>query len=88
MTVYKIKHIPTGLFWKPNKAHRYFCKSNLSKKGKVYHNRPSKSWLTSPYVSRTQVEKLGITARNTGYQYIIPLRWEDFEIIEFTIEGV
>ena len=40
MTLYKIRHKPTGLFYHPVKG-RYSSKTNLSKNGKVYFRKPS-----------------------------------------------
>lgn len=45
---YRILHIPTGLYYTPcrkvkNLAGKY-CKSNLSKFGKIYRNYPSIGW--------------------------------------------
>lgn len=34
--MYRIKHIPTGLYYQPRK----YRGNNLSKNGKVYHKRP------------------------------------------------
>lgn len=39
MKVYKIKHLPTGLFYTPNKG-----SGNLSIKGKIYQQKPLLSW--------------------------------------------
>lgn len=36
MTLYKIKHIPTGLYYTPS---NFSNKSNLSKKGKLYSSK-------------------------------------------------
>lgn len=44
MKIYKLLHIPTGLYFTPSRytnGHR-----NLSKTGKVYHNKPNPlSWM-------------------------------------------
>jgi len=43
MKIYKVLHIPTGLYFKPS---TYQSKSNLSKTGKVYHRKPNMQlWL-------------------------------------------
>ena len=42
MKVYKILHIPTGLYFKPSNGG-----NNLSKKGKIYPIKPSLSWISS-----------------------------------------
>ena len=38
MKIYKVLHIPTGMYYKPSK---YPSHSNLSKTGKVYHTKPN-----------------------------------------------
>lgn len=49
MKVYRIKHIPTGLYFCPARKIKneagWYAKSNLSKKGKIYHNKPSLKWI-------------------------------------------
>lgn len=43
--MYKLRHIPTGLFFKPYRhSYRGKCK-NLTKDGKVYTKKPSLSYL-------------------------------------------
>jgi hypothetical protein len=46
MIFYKLRHIPTGLFFKPSK---YGSKSNLSKNGKVYSTKPSLKYVSNGY---------------------------------------
>ena len=46
MELWRLKHIPTGLYFKPSK-HR--SKSNLSKKGKVYTSKPTIKWCGRVY---------------------------------------
>lgn len=76
--VYKIRHIPTGLFYKPSK---HMAKSNLSKNGKIYNSKPTLKWLGDIY----QHPK----PRSEGYPY-----WEsrtvilsDWEIVAYPITG-
>lgn len=52
MKVYRIKHLPTGLYYCPSREIRlksvkysYYVKSNLSKKGKFYPKKPTLKWL-------------------------------------------
>ena len=40
MKVYKLKHIPTGLFFVPSKGN-----GNLSIGGKIYQTKPKLSWI-------------------------------------------
>jgi len=53
---WRLKHIPTGLYFKPSK-HR--SKSNLSKKGKVYTTRPTIKWSGRKYYHPDDVPKHG-----------------------------
>ena len=46
MKLWRLKHIPTGLYFKPSK-HR--SKSNLSPKGKVYTIKPTCKWMGRHY---------------------------------------
>jgi hypothetical protein len=47
MKIYKIKHKPTGMFFKPSK---YPSHHNLSKTGKVYHKRITPFSLMKTYL--------------------------------------
>jgi len=46
LTLWRLKHIPTGLYFKPSK-HR--SKSNLHKKGKIYSMKPTCKWMGGYY---------------------------------------
>ena len=75
MKIYKVKHIPTGLFYKPSK---YPSKSNLSKTGKVYHTKPSlQYWLSFSHGLAYNHP----TKDYPGYK-TTATRLEDWEIIE------
>ena len=39
MKIYKLKHIPTGLYYIPSKGN-----GNLSTKGKIYSSKPKIEW--------------------------------------------
>lgn len=41
MIVYRIRHIPTRLYYRPVVSGHGTKKSNLHKDGKVYHNKPT-----------------------------------------------
>jgi len=49
MVAYRIRHIPTGLFFAPSRLVKApdgeYEKSNFSKKGKAYMRRPSLNYL-------------------------------------------
>lgn len=75
--MFRIKHKPTGLYYKPSKYH---SRSNLSKTGKVYHTKPNISHYLEDY-------RLGYSYRecdkNERWNYkTIQTKLEDWEIIE------
>lgn len=78
MKLYMIKHIPTGMFWKPSK---YGSKANLSKRGKVYHSRPNYESYLKSYAhgySYTMPKKNGY-----GWETVqIRTSLKDWELIE------
>lgn len=49
MKFYKIRHIPTGLFYQPTKGHFSWEKTNLSENGKVYTKKPSLKHINQGY---------------------------------------
>ena len=84
---YKLRHTPSGLFFKPSK-HR--DKANLSLNGKVYQKRPSLNSLSGSYThpeddeyNRTQWRERGFTKRNN--RRVVPTEWE---IVQYAIVPV
>jgi len=91
MKVYKIKHIPTGLFFTPTKGG-----GNFSHKGKIYTSLPSLKWLdknvrikfyienAERQINKTLIEHFSIDL--SKYDYIVDLcvkvSLTDWEIIE------
>ena len=75
MKMYKVKHKPTGLFYAGKRrfatipSTRGFAYTQLTKKGTVYINRPSRTWLQAFWL----------------HGELIKNRAEDFEIIEFEL---
>lgn len=58
ISVYRMKHLPTGLYYIPSRKVKVtsvsdwsFVKSNLSKRGKVYAKKPSLKFLGDRYYS-------------------------------------
>lgn len=77
MTLYKIRHKPSGLFFKPS---RYGSKSNLSKNGKVYHRRPSLQHIGDIYHHPAELPK---------YPYYYETRRfvaSEWEVVELNVE--
>ena len=61
MIVYRMKHLPTGLYYRPSADVKivigglnYYTKTNLSKKGKLYLMKPSFLWLKHGYCNHIQ----------------------------------
>lgn len=77
MTFYKIRHKPTGLFFKPS---RHRSKTNLSKKGKIYERKPSMGWLGFTYHHPAPGTRDGYESRR-----VEPGEWE---IVEYKTEVV
>ena len=48
-TLYRIKHIPTGLFYAPVTGRFTKYKTNLKKTGKVYHKKPTLKHISHGY---------------------------------------
>ena len=76
-TFFKLRHIPSGLFYKPSK---HGSKSNLSKDGKVYQKKPPKvgfdgTWAPNPDRKPGEYGKPECV--------LVPCRREDWEIVEF-----
>lgn len=69
---WKIKHVRTGLFYRPSR-HGYIV--NLSKNGKLYHNKPTEKQLREWLYNFT--DENGFTH---GYHY--PVNLSDFELVQ------
>ncbi len=76
MKTYKLRHKPTGLFYKPSK-HR--SKANLSKLGKAYSNKPGFGHIGKTY--RHPLPKVG-RLPEFEERHFIPEEWE---IVEFRV---
>lgn len=72
MKCYRIKHLPTGLYYRPSSEvmikcgdRKIYVKTNLSKKGKIYSTKPSESWFVGKIYNHLQtqanIEAAGIT---------------------------
>lgn len=76
MILYKLKHIPTGLYFIP--SHTRNAMGNFSKKGKLYDKKPSISWTNCIRI------KLNINRKDEPNEY--QKRIIEFFGIEETIE--
>lgn len=66
MKCYRMKHVPTGLYYRPvgfvkckvkGELSRYY-KTNLSKKGKVYPNVPTFAWIGRNYYNHLYASEI------------------------------
>lgn len=89
--LYKLKHIPTGLFFTPSKG-----SGNLSKTGKIYINRiPDLKWVETIRVkfyndrinkhTKAMIEHFGIDSSKITYSFdnyfkTSPDHWEVIEL--------
>lgn len=62
MICYRLKHIPSGLYYRPSSEIQIkvggkscYVKSNLSKKGKIYPTKPSLSWIDHGFYNHVQL---------------------------------
>lgn len=90
--VYKIQHVPTGLFYQPIKGSRGKYKTHLSTRGKVYTAKwfPIGAELKRVNVSVAQIKKLNLQeivkeARWGGGEHIMECRPEDWKLITYNL---
>lgn len=81
MNVYRIKHLPTGLYFIPsrfiNAPDGSYAKSNLSKKGKTYLKKPSLKFLGDSYYNHTLPL---LKERWNRERYLYPVVLSEWEI--------
>jgi hypothetical protein len=93
MRVWKIRHKPTGLFFKPSGNGHQWEKSNLGKQGKLYErSKPTLKKVRGRIsVSRTLVEKLGLVVEPKKAEwhtnYLIT-KEDDWEVVEYELVEV
>jgi hypothetical protein len=90
--VYKIKHIPTGLFY-GNAIGRFKSdKTNLTKNGKIYNSEKLalnslNSYCKMIYVNKTQIERFNLSFDETAY-YMMNCKVEDFVIVKYMLKEI
>ncbi len=88
-TVYKLRHIPTGLFYGPVKGRWKDDKTHISKHGKVYTSKHHiKDFPSYINVSKTINNKfdLGITLKRWGHELETPEK--DWEVVEYNLTEI
>ena len=90
MKCYRIKHIPSGLYFKPSyqktinqNGHRCWVKSNLSKLGKVYNKMP-----TLKYIGEGIYNHTSLIDKSSTYGKNYDSRYEKFITNEWSIEEI
>ena len=73
--IYKIRHKPTGLFYRPK------CTYTLDEKGKSYTTKPSFHYLTIKYMNISPKNVAQLCLANGKIEVVN----EDFEICKFII---
>jgi hypothetical protein len=71
MKCYRFKHIPTGMYYRPSREVKLqiknpdgsikiwiYVKTNLSKKGKIYPQKPSWTWINGGYYNHLLVKQM------------------------------
>lgn len=84
MNFWKIRHKPSGLFFKPSK-HR--AKHNLSKDGKTYSKKPTLKNVGSGYVHPDDYKawKAGTLKSNGRYEPTRPYIASEWEIVRYRV---
>jgi hypothetical protein len=91
--VYKIKHIPTGLFYSNAIGRFKSDKTNLTKNGKIYNSeklalKSLNSYCKRIYVNKTQIERLNLSVDEKYYYYVMPCKAEDFVIVKYMLKEI
>lgn len=85
MKFYKILHKPTGMYYQPVKGRFSYQKTNLSKNGKIYQNKPSLKHLSHGYNMRVEnpyPNKYPHEKKVSKFFKFVEFEWE---IIEFEV---
>ena len=89
---YRLKHKPTGMYYQPSRkirdrASRHYLKTNLSLKGKIYHDYPSPGYVAGGFVShlphhvdRSRYERNSSVSPENIWQPFVPSDWEVQEV--------
>jgi hypothetical protein len=78
-TVYKLRHIETGLFYQP---HQRGC--NTSTVGKVYNSKPARVGFLS--ISKENADRLGLETVFRDYSRDCEL--DEWEVVAYTLEEI
>lgn len=88
MKVYRLKHLPTGLYYRPSRDVKVkgadgvstWVKSNLSKDGKVYTSKPSLSWVEGGFYNHLAPQRSSSWRRSERVDTYRPEDWAVEEV--------
>lgn len=86
--IYKLKHLPTGLFYQPVTGRWSKQKTNLSKNGKLYSakNYPNMNKNYSVNISKALEKKLNVLTRvSFGGELMVDTKPEDWKVITYNL---
>ena len=88
--IYRILHIPTGLFYCPVKGRFVDEKTNLSKKGNFYLSegvakKVLRESASSSYINKAQVEKYNLEKKGSGRWAYSKAEPQDFKIVKYLL---
>lgn len=88
--VYKLRHIPTGLFYQPVKGRWSKDKSNLSKRGKLYETKqyPKPEEVSSTYsvhISESLISQFKVAHQKNRFGQYLTSNPEDWEVVEYKL---
>ena len=87
--VYKLQHVPSGLFYQPISGRWAKEKTNLSKLGKIYtkKNYPKTDKNCRVNISVSLAEKLGLQTRKSSYsqELVVDTIPQDWKVIEYEL---
>ena len=87
--VYKLKHVPTGMYYQPVKGRFRHDKTNLSVRGKIYSTQ-SFPKLKNIHINITesQSKKIEGFKQNMWKEFIIETKPEDWKVISYNLVEV
>ena len=91
MQVYKLRHIPTGLFYQPVKGKLYKDKSNLGIRGKLYetHQYPKNLFKNRISISDTLIKKFKPShVKNDNFGNYLITKETDWEVVVYNLKEV
>lgn len=87
--VYRLLHIPTGLYWQPSRLKGFGRSTNLGVNGKIFTKRPSMRTVDKCRVSVMQIKTYELhdiikPADNTSFNWFVEGEWriEEYNLVK------